>query len=268
MSFHLSALHLFPIKSCAPLSLSHADVEPRGLAHDRRWMVVDENAKFITGREVAGLTLLRAVPLDDAGTLRLDAPGMPALVLTPPTTGTRRTVTVWSNTVDALPADVAANAWISTFLQRPVQLVYMDALALRPVDPKYAQPDDVVSFADAYPLLLISQAALDHLNTQLAAPVPMLRFRPNLVVSGTTPHAEDEWKRVRIGEVEFDLVKLCTRCVFTTVDFERGERDPSGEPLRTLITYRRSPNGVTFGQNLIPRGSGTLRVGDPVTVLA
>ena len=268
MSFHLSALHLFPIKSCAPLILEHANVEPRGLTHDRRWMVVDEHAKFITGREVAGMTLLRAEPLDAIGTLRLEAPGMPALVLAPPTSGVRKTVTVWSNTVDALMADAAANAWISRFLQRPAELAYMDDATERSVDPKYAQPHDVVSFADAYPLLLISQAALDQLNSKLAAPVPMLRFRPNLVVAGTTPHAEDEWKRVRIGEIEFDLVKLCTRCVFTTVDFERGERDPSGEPLRTLITYRRSPNGVIFGQNVIPRGTGTLRVGDPVTVLA
>jgi uncharacterized protein YcbX len=268
MSFRLSALHLFPIKSCAPLNLDHADVEPRGLVHDRRWMVVDEHAKFVTGREVAGITLLRAVPLDAIGTLRLDAPGMPAFLLAPPTGGVRKAVTVWSSTVDALPAGVAANRWISTFLQRPAELVYMDDAAVRSIDPKYAQPHDVVSFADAYPLLLISQAALDQLNGKLAAPVPMLRFRPNLVVSGTEPHAEDEWKRVRIGEIEFDLVKLCTRCVFTTVDFERGERDPSGEPLRTLITYRRSPNGVTFGQNLIPRGTGILRVGDRVEVLA
>jgi len=268
MSFHLSALHLFPIKSCAPLILDRATVEARGLVHDRRWMVVDAQAKFITGREVAGMTLLRAEPLDALGTLSLQAPGMPALVLAPPASGVRKTVTVWSSTVDALPADPAANAWISTFLQRPAELVYMDDAAVRAVDPKYAQPQDVVSFADAYPLLLISQAALDLLNSKLAAPVPMLRFRPNLVVAGTTPHAEDEWKRIRIGEVEFDLVKLCTRCVFTTVDFERGERDPSGEPLRTLITYRRSPNGVIFGQNLIPRGTGTLHVGDPVEVLA
>jgi len=96
----------------------------------------------------------------------------------------------------------------------------------------------------------------------------MLRFRPNLVVAGTAPHAEDDWKRIRVGAVEFDVAKACTRCVFTTVDFERGERDPAGEPLRTLTTYRRTPDGVTFGQNLIPRGRGVVRVGDPVEVLA
>jgi uncharacterized protein YcbX len=144
----------------------------------------------------------------------------------------------------------------------------MDDDCLRHVDPDYSQPDDIVSFADGYPLLLISQAALDLLNAKLAQPVPMLRFRPSLVIAGTAPHAEDGWKRVRIGGVEFDVAKPCIRCAFTTVDFERGAFDPSGEPLRALLTYRRTPKGVSFGQNLIPRGAGTLRVGDALEVLA
>jgi uncharacterized protein YcbX len=135
-------------------------------------------------------------------------------------------------------------------------------------DGKYGNDDDEVSFADGFPLLLISQAALDQLNAKLAAPVPILRFRPNLVVAGTAPHAEDGWKRIRIGTIEFEVLKPCTRCVFTTVDFERGAFDAAGEPLRTLTKYRRSPDGVTFGQNLIPRGAGTIRVGAPVEVLA
>jgi uncharacterized protein YcbX len=135
-------------------------------------------------------------------------------------------------------------------------------------DGRYGRDEDRVSLADAFPLLLVSQAALDQLNAKLAQPVPMLRFRPNLVVAGTQPHAEDDWRRIRIGAIEFDVVKACTRCVFTTVDFERGERDPTGEPLRTLTTYRRTAEGVTFGQNLIPRGTGTLRAGDPIEVLS
>jgi hypothetical protein len=144
----------------------------------------------------------------------------------------------------------------------------MDATCVRAVSPDYGQPGDEVSFADGFPLLLISQAALDLLNTKLAAPVPMLRFRPSIVVTGTQAHAEDDWKRIRVGAIEFDVVKPCIRCVFTTVDFTRGEFDPGGEPLRTLLTYRRTPAGVSFGQNLIPRGVGTLRTGDAVEVLA
>jgi uncharacterized protein YcbX len=165
-------------------------------------------------------------------------------------------------------ANAAAHAWISAFLGEQYRIVYMDTGCVRAADPDYAAAGDVVSLADGFPLLLISQAAVDQLNTKLKQPVSILRFRPNLIVSGTVPHAEDGWKRIRVGDAEFDLVKPCSRCVFTTVDFERGELDPSGEPLRTLLTYRRTPKGVTFGQNLIPRKLGVVRVGDKVEVLA
>jgi len=262
----LSALHIFPIKSCAPLPLDVADVEPRGLAHDRRWLATDAGGHFLTGRQQPRLTLVRATPDGDA--IELAAPGMPSLRVAPPLGGSRVAVVIWKNTVDALAAGDAADAWISAFLGMPSRLVFMDDACERPVTPDFSAPGDEVSFADAFPLLLISKAALDALNAKLAAPVPMLRFRPNLVVANTAPHAEDGWKRIRIGGIEFDLVKPCSRCVFTTVDFENGTFDPSGEPLRTLITYRRGERGVTFGQNVIARGVGTLRVGDPVEVLA
>jgi len=265
MTARLSAIHVFPIKSCAPLLPGEARVEPRGLAGDRRWMIADASGRFLTARQHPRLTLVR--PRPDGDGLRLDAPGMATLRLAPPAAGTRVEATVWKSTVQALPASVEADAWISAWLGLPARFVYMDADCVCAVDPDHGQPGDEVSFADGYPLMLISQAALDALNTRLAQPVPMLRFRPSLVVAGTAPHAEDDWKRIRVGDVVFDVVKPCTRCVFTTVDFERGEFDPSGEPLRTLTTYRRTPKGVTFGQNLIPRGRGTLRVGDAVEVL-
>ena len=267
MSPHLSALHVFPVKSCAALAPEEARVEPRGLAGDRRWMIVDGDGKFITGREISRMPLIRAVPGDDG--LVLDAPGMPTLlVATPGAAAPRRDVTVWGATVAALAADDAASAWLAGYLGKPASLVHMDDAAQRAVDEKYAEPGDEVSFADGFPVLLISAEALDMLNGKLAQAVPMLRFRPNFVVAGVAPHAEDGWSRIRVGEVEFDVVKPCTRCVFTTVDPAAGERDPAGEPLRTLITYRRTPKGVTFGQNLIPRGTGTIRVGDAVAVLA
>ncbi|HEX6834120.1 MAG TPA: MOSC N-terminal beta barrel domain-containing protein, partial [Rudaea sp.] len=233
MAFTLASIHIYPLKSCAPLARTLARIGVRGLDHDRRWMVVDEFQKFLTARTVPQLTMIRAVPDGDA--VVLSAPGRPPLRLDPPPAhGERLSTQVWDDPVEPLVADAAAHAWVSAFLGFPCKVVYMDDDCVRAVDPNYAAPGDRVGFADAFPALLISQAALDHLNTRLAAPVPMLRFRPNLVVAGTAPHAEDVWKRVRIGEVEFDVVKPCTRCVFTTVDFERGERDPSGEPLRTL----------------------------------
>jgi uncharacterized protein YcbX len=265
MTSMLSAIHVYPIKSCAPLTVVQASVEDRGFAGDRRWMIVDANAKFVTGREQPRLTLVRVLP--DGDGLALTAPGMPPLRLAPPHAGARVTTTVWRSTVQALPAPAAADAWISAYLGQPARFVHMDAGCVRAVDATYGAPGDEVSFADGFPLLLISQAALDALNVRLAQPVSMLRFRPSVVVANTAPHAEDGWKRVRIGAVEFDLVKPCSRCVFTTVDFECGAFDPAGEPLRTLLTYRRTPNGVLFGQNLIPRGRGVLHVGDAVEVV-
>jgi len=268
MTFALASIHIYPLKSGAPLALKSSAVETRGLARDRRWMAVDADGKFLTGREHARLTLIRALPNAD-GSLHLDAPATSGIrVPVPDTHGRRIATAVWDNPVAPLLADETTNAWLGKFLGKPARLVYMDAECVRAVDAKYARAGDEVSFADGFPLLLISQAALDLLNSKLAVPVTMLRFRPNLVVAGSEPHAEDGWKRIRVGEVEFDVVKPCVRCVFTTVDFERGKRDPSGEPLRTLIGYRRGEKGVTFGQNLIPRGRGVVRVGDSVSVIA
>jgi uncharacterized protein YcbX len=267
MTFSLASIHIYPVKSCAPVTLRAAVVETRGLARDRRWMAIDADGKFLTGREHARLTLIHALPNAD-GSLHLDAPGTSGhRVPIPDARGQRVATAVWGSPVLPLLADEASNAWLSAFLGMPARLVHMDAECVRAVDAKYAAPGDEVSLADGFPVLLVSQAALDLLNAKLAAPVPILRFRPNLVVAGTEPHAEDGWKRIRIGEFEFDVVKPCVRCVFTTVDFERGERDPSGEPLRTLLGYRRGEKGVTFGQNLIPRGRGVVRVGDAVSAI-
>jgi MOSC domain-containing protein len=262
----LSGLYLYPIKSSAPLEVASAAVEPRGLQHDRRWMVVDAQGRFITGRELPRLTLIRALPGPDG--LSLSAPGLPSLFVPVPQAGATVPVEVWKHHVAAKPAGPAAEAWLTEFLQQPAQLVHMDTAVTRAMTDPHSQPGDQVSFADAFPLLLISQAALDGLNARLAKPVSMLQFRPNLVVEGAEAHAEDGWKRIRIGQVEFEVAKACTRCVFTTVDPTRGERDPDGEPLRTLIGYRRTASGVTFGQNLIPRSLGSVHAGDAVEVLA
>jgi uncharacterized protein len=257
----LAALYIHPLKSCAPFELAAAAVEPRGLRFDRRWMLIDAEGRFLTGREQPRLTLIRAEAHHDG--LRLNAPGMPPLWVPTGASEPRFTVTVWKSTLDAVLL-AAADAWLERLLGEPARLVWMDAHARRPTA---TFPDDEVSFADAYPLLAISQAALDTLNARLATPVTITRFRPNLVLDGCAPHAEDGWRRIRIGGVEFEAAKPCIRCVFTTVDPEQGERDPAGEPLRTLIGYRRGANGVSFGQLFLPRGSGVLQRGDAVQVL-
>lgn len=268
---HLSALHCYPLKSAAGVAVETLDIAARGPRHDRRWLVVDADGRFVTARQVSELVLIRARILGHG--LRLSAPGLNDLDVTlPAPDATRQRVSIWKDTVDAPIAGAAADAWLSAYLRQPVRLVYMDDDARRAIDPAYARPGDEVSFADGYPLLIISQAALDGLNARLAdagrAPVAMAQFRPNLVVADAAAHDEDGWKRVRIGAIEFDAVKVCTRCVFTTVDPIGGARRADGEPLNALKGYRRTPSGITFGMNLIPRGTGTLRVGDAVTVLA
>ncbi|MEO7251183.1 MAG: MOSC N-terminal beta barrel domain-containing protein [Arenimonas sp.] len=259
----LSALHIYPIKSTAGLDRNFMDVQARGLENDRRWMIVDANCRFLTGRDLSRLVLIRAEP--DASGLRLTAPGMPDLsVATPAQAAPRLVVTVWNDVVDSACAESTANSWLSEFLQQPVRLVMMDERSLRAVPLQPPTAPATVSFADGYPLLAISQSAVDGLNEKLPAPISMNRFRPNLVIGDCAPHAEDSWRRVRIGEVEFEAVKTCVRCVFTTVDPVLGTRDPTGEPLRTLKNYRRSERGITFGMNLIARDSGRIHVGDTV----
>lgn len=263
----LSGLYVYPLKSGAALAPRQAGVEARGLEHDRRWMLVDAQGRFLTGRELPAIVRIRAEP--GARGLHLRIPGQPdQFTEWPQPQATRARVTVWNSTVDAVVGAAAVNAALGQYLQRDVRLVHMDARSWRPTSPRRSQPGDQVSFADGYPFLLISQASLDGLNARLAQPVPMLRFRPNLVVDGVPEHAEDHWKRIRIGRIEFDVVKPCTRCGFTVVEPETGRLDPSGEPLRTLARYRRSDEGVSFGQNLIARGRGLLRLGDRVELIA
>ena len=176
-------------------------------------------------------------------------------------------VTIWSDRVHAVSAQPDANKWMSRYLGVDCRLVYQPSAFKRPIDQKTGIAETHVSFADAYPLLLISQASLDGLNERLDTPISMNRFRTNLVVDGVEPHAEDQWKRIRIGRVEFHCCEPCERCVLTTVDPMRGERDPTGEPLRTLATYRRGEKGVLFGMNLVPVNGGTITVSDSITVL-
>src|SRR5436190_2205086 len=247
MTASVGALHVYPLKSGAPLSPASAAVGARGLEDDRRWMLVDNEARFVTGRQLPRLVLLRAIPV--AAGVRLEFPGAPPIELEAPDAAAERIpARIWNDTVEV--AIVArAEAWLTRCLERPLRLVHMDGRVERAVRPDYGSPGDLVSFADAFPLLLIGMGSLDALNERLARPVAMARFRPNVIVRDSAAHDEDTWRRVRIGTVAFDVVKPCTRCVFTTVDPQTGTLDPDGEPLATLKQYRRTPAGVTFGQN-------------------
>jgi uncharacterized protein YcbX len=256
----VTALYVYPVKGCRGIRVDRAAVVARGFAGDRRWMIVDADGMFVTQRTHPQLALVRTALGGDG--ITLDAPGLATLRL--PVAyeqGRRRDVQVWSH-VGAARVHEDGSDWVSRYLGAPHALVYMPDSHLRPVNPERARPGDVVSFADAYPFLLISEASLSDLNARLAAPIAMTRFRPNVVVAGCPPFAEDGWARVRIGAVGFRGVKRCDRCAVTTIDPETGAGGV--EPLRTLASYRREQGKVWFGMNLIHDAEGTLAVGDPV----
>ena len=194
----LSSLHIYPIKATRGIDLTEAGVEPRGLAHDRRWMLVDDKGTFLSQREHARLALVRAHV--EPGGLAVEAPAMPRLMVPVPEQGEPRLpVRIWKDDVFAALAEGAAHAWFSRYLGSPCRLVYMDEAGVRPLDPHYAPDGGMVSFADGYPLLLMAEASLADLNTRLDTPVPMTRFRPNVVVTGSEAYDEDQWRQVRIG---------------------------------------------------------------------
>ncbi|MFI2612207.1 MOSC domain-containing protein [Kitasatospora sp. NPDC018619] len=278
----LTGLHVYPVKSMYRLSPDTAVVHPWGLAGDRRWMLADPTGRFVSQREDPALGQIRAGLLPD-GVLTLTAPGGSRIEVPAPavTAGAPLAdVEVWGTRFRAAEAAKDAHEWIAEHLG-DYRLVHLDDPRARPVDPEYGGPGDRVSMADGFPLLLTTTASLDRLNELIAAEhpegheaLPMERFRPNAVVGGTEPWAEDTWSRIRIGSVTFRVVKPCGRCVVTTTDQETGERRGK-EPLRTLARHHRLLRKAAFGQNLIPErpagvegdALGTLRLGDEVEVL-
>jgi uncharacterized protein YcbX len=266
VAVRLAALTRYPIKSCRGIAVDRARVSRRGIEDDRRWMIVDPEGSFVTQREEARLALVD-VALEGSA-LRLAAPEMPALEIPARLReGARREVVVWRSTVDAIPC-AEAGAWMSRFLGRDVAVVYMPDDVRRELDPDFARAGDHVSFADGYPLLLASESSLDDLCARLPEPVPMSRFRPNVVVEGLAPWAEDELAAITIGALRFRAPKPCDRCVVVTIDPETAVAGK--EPLRTLATFRRRDGKVLFGVNLIPDladdATAELAVGDPIRV--
>ncbi len=260
----LTGLYRYPVKSLRGEALKRMEVGPRGPVMDRHWMVVNEKGRFLTQRELPRMVLVKP-RITDRG-LALEAPGMPPLEVAPEGDELLE-VQVWNDRLAARVMNPEADRWLSDFLGLPCRLVYLPEETKRQVDLEYAKPGDQTGFSDGFPFLLISQPSLDDLNRRMGRALPMERFRPNLVVEGCEPYAEDRWKRIRIGEIEFRVVKPCSRCVIPSVNPETGKRE-GNEPLKTLMSYRKEGNKVFFGQNLIHDGTGVLEVGMPVEVLA
>lgn len=265
---HIESVLIYPLKSARGVAPQEAEVQARGLMNDRRWMVIDERNRFVSARKIPAMVLIEASIEASDGALILSARDQSsARVCVPDTKLPVIEVEVWKSRCPARVADVAANEWISALLNGDYRLVHMADDCLRSVSQEWSRPGDIVSFADGFPLLLIGTASLGDLNRRLRRPVTMANFRPNLVVQTEQAFVEDSWQRVRIGGIEFDVSKACARCVLTTVDPNSGMKSVDGEPLETLKTFRSFELGITFGQNLIPRGVGTLHRGDALIPL-
>jgi MOSC domain-containing protein len=257
VSVRLEEIWVYPVKGAAGIRVPEWKVGPLGLVHDRRWMLVDPEGKFRSQR--SDPVLCRVVPSFSDGGIRLQAPGMPELTLPlVGEAGAYARVRIWADDIDVRVPSDAGTRWFTELIGAPSTLVFLPESDARSCDPRRA-PGSLVGLADAFPFLLTSVESLADLNERLERPVPMNRFRPNLVVAAGEPYAEDGWTDLRVGDVRFRAVKPCARCVVTTVDQATARTSP--EPLRTLARYRKGAAGVIFGQNLVHLDQGTIHAG-------
>ena len=264
----LSEIWIYPVKSLAGIRLEKSRVTQRGLELDRRWMLVDENGVFITQRKYPQLALFQ--PTIENDILRIShadlTKGSVSFSLSQKNENQPTDVMVWEDCVSAVEVSEQVSGWFSGILGFNVRLVYMPEDSLRKVDSDYAvTSDDITSFSDGFPFLVIGQASLDDLNSRLEIPVSIRRFRPNLVFSGGMAYEEESWQEFTIGKLSFYGVKACGRCVMTTVDPDKGVFSGK-DPLHTLSTYKRVGNKVIFGQNVIAKEEGFINVGEAITL--
>lgn len=262
-TIEVSELAIYPVKSTAQIKLLKSNVDDFGLTHDRRFMIVDGNDRFLTQRQQARMCLIKTELIDNG--VCLQAPGMQEIKISTQGLDKKRSVIVWKDHCVSNDCGDEVAAWLSEFLALECRLVFFPADEVRIVDQGFAQPDDKTAFSDGFPLLLTSESSLADLNNRLSVPITMSRFRPNLVIRGCDAYAEDSWQRIKIGAMTFRVVKACSRCVIPNIDPATAER--SLEPGKTLAGYRKRGNRIYFGQNIIPDGPGCLEVGMLVEIL-
>lgn len=260
----VSELFIYPVKSLSGIPVKEALVTERGFQHDRRWMLIDEHNMFITQRDYPELALLQVSILEDNLLIQHKHSGKSIHIPFHHEKKEPISVTVWDDTCHAETISDEIDSWFSEMLTFKCRLVYMPDDVRREVDKNYANDNEITGFADGYPFLLIGQASIDHLNTLLEYPLTVQRFRPNIVFTGGIPHEEDIMSHFTINDIDFYGVKLCARCVITTVNPETGVKGK--EPLRTLASYRLTGNKILFGQNLLHKGSGVLSTGDIIQI--
>ncbi|MES2429417.1 MAG: MOSC N-terminal beta barrel domain-containing protein [Bacteroidota bacterium] len=261
----VSQLFIYPIKSLGGISISSAELTDRGFKYDRRWMLIDQKNNFLTQREHPQMSLLQ-VTLTDGGLQVLHKINKQSIHISfTPETEEMVTASVWSFKGKVQFVSVKADEWFSEMLSKPCRLVYMPDKTRRRINPFYAVNKDINSLSDGYPMLMIGENSLKDLNERLKEPVPMDRFRPNIIFKEGKPFEEDTMAIFEINEITFFGVKLCARCVITTIDQETAEKNK--EPLKTLATYRKKNSKIYFGQNVIHGGIGTITIGDTIKVI-
>jgi uncharacterized protein len=257
-------LYIYPIKSLGGFRVEASELTSRGLAQDRRWMLIDQNHRFLTQREHPVMALLQVEPAENGFRVFHKHHAEQDFHLPLKADGDLIEVDIWGDRCQAVTLSNQADAWFTEMLGSACQLVFMPEDSRRQVDLKYAPEGSITGFTDGYPILLISQASLDDLNLRMPEPIPMNRFRPNIVLSGAEPYAEDRMDSFEINGMAFRGVKPCARCVITTINQDTGKAGK--DPLRTFATYRQKGNKVLFGQNVLGPEKGTLRTGDAVSV--
>ncbi len=258
----ISQLMVYPVKSTTGTNVSSMQFDAMGPVGDRRWMVVDDQGRFLTQRKLAKMCQIESRLVEQG--LTLSAPEMDTIFVCKPKSELIQVV-VWRDTVAAQDCGEKAAHWLSDYLDVSCRLVFMPDLTQRLVSPKHAKNGEIVSLADAYPLLIVSTASLERFNSRLGHDVKMDRFRPNIVVTTTEPHEEDRWKRVSIGGLEISLVSPCSRCIVPSINQQSGEKNP--QITETLQQYRRQDHNVYFGMNAIHHTTGEIRLGDELIVL-
>lgn len=260
----ISELYIYPIKSLRGIKIDRAVVTDRGFQHDRRWMLIDSHNRFVSQREHAVMVLL--IPQINEEHLIVSAPdGTSVKIPLHYENKQLVTVSVWDDTCQAQLIDEAIDNWFSKQLNMDVRLVFMPDETFRQTDPRYTNEDQITSFSDGYPFMMIGQASLDDLNNRLEKSLPMERFRPNIVFTGGEPYQEDLMDNITINGINFNGIKLCARCVMITIDQETAVA--AKEPTKTLAKYRAKNKKIYFGQNLVHQGIGIITIGDELCQL-
>jgi uncharacterized protein len=262
----ISQLFIYPIKSLGGIAMQQVEITATGFKHDRRWMLVDDNNMFLTQRAYPQMALLQVGENADGIFVFHKQHPLQSITLPFKTEYSKKiNVTVWDDVCEALEADEDINNWFSDMLDMRCKLVYMPNSTKRSVDKRYAANNEITSFSDGYPILMIGQASLDMLNQKLTEPLPMNRFRPNMVFTGGHAHIEDGMAAFTIEALNFLGVKPCARCVMTTIDQQTAKAGK--EPLKTLSAYRMKNNKIYFGQNVLQQQHGFIKIGDEIKIL-